>query len=163
MWSDFWPLALLPTKWMDFLPPEVVGNPTTCATWMETKHCTMGKLFSKSCIRHVLSGSKNCHFQFCLKVPDTKHVFACLSASNTFSPVDLSLRSLMPSHSFINWETFSVLAPISWREFHCENKIIWILLNTNLCIWNHTSFRLLLFSETSVSFPFHTQLHWGYL
>ena len=54
---------------------------------------------------------------------------------------------------------FPVLAPISWQEFRCENQIIWILLNTNLCIWNHTSFRLLLFSETSVSFPFHNQLH----
>ena len=63
-WSDFSPLALLPTKWLDFLPPEVVGNPTNCAPGMETKHCTMGKLFCKSCSRHVLSGSRNCHFHF---------------------------------------------------------------------------------------------------
>ena len=63
-WSDFWPLALLPTKWLDFLPPEVVGNPTNCAPGMEAKHCTMGKLFCESCIRHVLSGSRNCHFHF---------------------------------------------------------------------------------------------------
>ena len=63
-WSDFWPLALLPTKWLDFLPPEVVGNPTNCAPGMETKHCTMGKLFCKSCSRHVLSGSRNCHLHF---------------------------------------------------------------------------------------------------
>ena len=31
---------------------------------METKHCTMGKLFCKSCSRHVLSGSRNCHLHF---------------------------------------------------------------------------------------------------